>query len=32
MAKQDEPKKNLKAPSIKDKAKVVNKAPTGPEW
>jgi hypothetical protein len=32
MAKQDEPKKNLKAPSIKDKAKVVNEAPTGPEW
>jgi hypothetical protein len=32
MAKQDEPKKNLKAPSIKDKAKVVNEAPTGADW
>ena len=32
MAKQEEPKKNVKVPSIKDKAKIVKEAPTGPEW
>lgn len=32
MARQVKVTKDLKAPSIKDKAKVVSEAPTGPEW